>query len=250
MLLSRERIIPRFSGWIRSSFFGLLNVLLFLAILISLFTTYVYVGLALVLIISGLHIWVGIKFYAGIRPINISYRILEAVTEWDFDEKAYAKTQSKKLLRILLTETVNSICYYLEPGERVKDVKGALAVYSNKICTDIPLGYYPVELIFERYVPQGTEIEIELLTEKEKPSQSSLVSFYAHNNPQRVTLVINDKVDNGNLTATIHYFKGGRKKVITEPNVKVIREKSCAKIVWESDELIGNAIYKINWIDQ
>ena len=248
-LLPRTRIIQVFKRGIGSSFFGVLNFLLFLAILISLFTNYVYVGLALVLIISSVQIWLGIQAYERIRSPNISYRILEAVTEWYPDEGE--KTQSKKLLRILLTQTVNSICYYLEPGERVKEVKGALALYSNKICTDIPPGYTPVELIFKRFFPQGTEIEIELFTEKEKSSQPSLVSFYTHNNPQRVSMIINVKADNDNYPkATVQYFKGGHKKVMTEPNVKVIREKSCAKIVWESDELIGNAIYNMTWSNQ
>ncbi len=252
-LLSRKRFIQIFTGGTSSVFAGVLNFLLFLAILVSLFTSYVFIGLGLVFIIISIEIWLGLKTFALIRSTSIRYRILDAVAEWYVDEKSSGRINSKKILRILLTQTVNSICYYLEPGESIKEVKGALAVYSNKICTDIPYGYTSVDLFFERYLPQGTEVQIEITTEmkKEEQSQPNLISFYTHNEPQRLSMVINVRADNGNHPkATIQYLRGKHKKVITEPNVKVIREGSCKKIVWESDELIENAIYNINLSDQ
>jgi len=249
--LIRDKLAQIFTEALGSSISGALNILLFLSLLVSVLTPYTYIGLAFFAIIGGIEIWFALNVFLILRSANIRYKITEATLEWTIIDSNTGSIRAKKRYLIHLTQSTKSICYYLEPGERIIQSSGVLPIYSNKKCEDTNYGYIPVELYFESYYPQGTDVQLEIVTEtkKESPLTTGVLAFHTHNRPQRLSLFINI-AKNGRdhqLKTTLECIKGQHQQFVSEQTINFRQREPNHKLIWESDKVINNAVYKIKW---
>jgi hypothetical protein len=252
--LFSNRAIRALTEGVGTSFSAILNVLLFFSILISVLTPYTNLGLGLVLVISIIEVFFIVNALLSFRRSgDVGYKIIDATVESIISEHNPKTIRSKKKFIIRFTRSENSICYYLEPGERIMQARGVLPVYSNNRRQDTYYGYTPVELYFQTYYPEGTERQVEIITEtrKEQLPKTGSITFYSHDNPERLSLLINFdglNITNGNkLTTKLQYFKGREKKVVENAKVILLQQDTCGKVVWESDTVVNNAIYDMEW---
>ncbi len=124
--LLQDKLVRAFTKGVGSSYSAALNILLFLSILISVVTPYTYLGLGLVLVISAIEIWFVLNVFLVLRSTSVGYKIIDATFEWNISDPNTKIIRSKKKFVVRLTQFVNSICYYLEPGERIIQTSGVL----------------------------------------------------------------------------------------------------------------------------
>ena len=249
--LLRNRSLWIFSEGMGSTWSAVLNIALFISILISLFTPYTYFGILLCFIIGAAEILFIVSVYWVLRSTSIRYKVIDAVLEWKINSFDPETITSQKKYTIRLMQSTKSICYYLEPTEKIVETPNLLAVYSEKRCEEKNYGYTPVELYFSSYYPNGAEIQIEIVTETKKAnrSKSGTISFHTHNKPARLNLYLSIS-QNGRdhqLKTKLQYRKGTRKGLVTSNTVIFKRRELSPKLIWKSDKIVDNAIYDIQW---